>query len=148
MFPSYQQEVAAVGYLSSIDLAQKMANLTLYLIRSDFYNTKNRIVNENVEDTKLSCQNLNIGILENGSYKIIFDQCGVICRHPRFLEQNLEIDWNDNAEGFHQFNYHCEIRYPIDQLRTVANFIIEPIGNQKNRNPKLITLMMVCKFSI
>ena len=30
LFPSHQQEVAAVGYLSSIDLAQKMANLTLY----------------------------------------------------------------------------------------------------------------------
>ena len=143
---SYQQEVAVIAYLSSIDREQKMANLTIYLIRSDKYDIiKNKFATEHCEDETLLCHGLKDKVLENGSYKLEFDQWGLSCRQEEFKEQYLEIDWNKKHSYRYRFN--CNIGRSVDELREVANFIIKPI-NQSKKNPITFTLIMVRKFSI
>lgn len=146
IYPSLQQQVAAMAYLSRIDAVQRMVNLKIILIRNDADKAR---IEKNVGNkfpTSLICEGLEETIMENGLYKIKFDKCGLECKHNKFMEQDLEINWNERDN--YQFLFKCNILLSIDQLLMIADIIIEPVGNQTNKNLKILSLMMVCVLLI
>ncbi|EDV29889.1 uncharacterized protein TRIADDRAFT_52770 [Trichoplax adhaerens] len=142
IFPSYQQEIKAVAYLSPIDSYLKTTHLKIVILSK---NVDDDNIMQNIPEPyrriALSPCGLEDVILENGSYKIEFKNGRLLCEDKELMIRTLTVNWNERV--CYHLDYDCKVLNPNDPLTSAARITIKPRSNQNDQTLKSLTLMKV-----
>ncbi|RDD35772.1 hypothetical protein TrispH2_012087, partial [Trichoplax sp. H2] len=108
IFPSWQQRIKTLAFLSEIDTSDDTVHMKLILakkdedetaILSDFHQEviRIRLVTTGLENT----------ILENGDYEAKFKEDGLDCPNADLNNRIITINWNEYS--YHAIDYACKV---------------------------------------
>ncbi|RDD40940.1 hypothetical protein TrispH2_007479 [Trichoplax sp. H2] len=138
IFPSCQQRINTLAFLSEIDTSDDTVHMKLILAKKDEDETA---IVSGIDQAfiriRLATTGLENTILENGQYTAKFKKRGLDCLDTDFNNQTISINWN--RYSYHAIDYVCKV---INKAaHDIAQIFLKPIGQQQDTNAKVCFLM-------
>ncbi|RDD40932.1 Nephrocystin-3 [Trichoplax sp. H2] len=135
LYPTYQQQVKVLAYLSEIHSSKHTTHLKLILAR---INADERAIADQVQTkfkvTQLAASGLEQVILENGPYQIEFRKMDLECLNQDTAMQIISIDWNQ--KDYYHLDFDCKFINPHMPWFNIARIFLLPIGQQHGLDMK------------
>ncbi|EDV27184.1 uncharacterized protein TRIADDRAFT_54879 [Trichoplax adhaerens] len=133
IFPSCQQRINTLAFLSEIDTSDDTVHMKLILAKKDEDETA---IVSGIDQAfiriRLATTGLENTILENGQYTAKFKKRGLDCLDTDFNNQAISINWN--RYSYHAIDYVCKV---INKAaHDIAQIFLKPIGQQQDTNAK------------
>ncbi|EDV29201.1 uncharacterized protein TRIADDRAFT_52843 [Trichoplax adhaerens] len=140
IFPSWQQRIKTLAFLSEIDTSNDTVHMKLILSKKDEDETAIvPVFDQTFIRIRLATTGLENTILDNGDYEAKFKKRGLDYPEGYLKPKKVTINWNESS--YHAIHYFCKV---IDKAAIdIAQIFLQPQDQKQDTNEKACYLRRV-----